>query len=153
MKKLIIISDSHGNLSAIEKLLPIMKESDYVIHLGDHYDDIKPFFREIEDKVYFVKGNCDGGGEDLIFQIEKVKIMLTHGDRYGVKYSLYKLYLQAKSQGVNVVFYGHTHRADVAENDGIKLINPGCLTAYGDKSYCYAVINENKITASIVYLR
>lgn len=40
MKKIVVISDTHGNFSCIEKLLGIMKESDYVFHLGDFEKDI-----------------------------------------------------------------------------------------------------------------
>ena len=40
MKKLLILSDTHGNISAMEKLKTIMAESDYIIHLGDNEKDI-----------------------------------------------------------------------------------------------------------------
>ena len=127
MKTLFIISDTHGNREGLNNLLPIISESHYFIHLGDFCSDIKDMPSEIYDKLYFVKGNCDGGGEDGYLGIEDVKIMITHGDRYGVKQSLTKLYLKAKEQGVNVVLYGHTHIPDIQEYNGITFINPGTL--------------------------
>lgn len=150
MKTLFIISDTHGNKEGINKLLPIMEESDYIIHLGDFCTDFKGMPSEIYDKLYFVKGNCDGGGDDAFIEIEDLKIMLTHGDRYGVKQSLTKLYLKAKESLVDVVLYGHTHTPLIEEYDGITFINPGTLSIYGKKTYCYAVINKDKITSKIV---
>ena len=40
MKKIVILSDTHGNLSAIYSVYDILLESDMVFHLGDHYDDM-----------------------------------------------------------------------------------------------------------------
>lgn len=149
MKTVLVLSDTHRNFSALEKLLPTMLENDYVFHLGDHQADIMQY-RELGDKVYSVLGNCDGGGDDLVLEIEKVKILLTHGDRYGVKSSLYKLLLKAKEVGANVVFYGHTHVANVEKIEGITFINPGCMNGYIDKSYCYAVFHQGSVTTKIV---
>ena len=150
MKTAIVVSDTHRNFSALEKLLPKMLENDYVFHLGDNDGDILSYRKELGDKIYSVKGNCDGGGADQIIEIEGVKILLTHGDKYNVKSSLYNLFLRAKELGVSVVFYGHTHVADIIKQEGITLINPGCMTTYGLKSYCYAVFHQGKLTAKIV---
>ena len=153
MKKITVISDTHGNISALEKLLPIMKESDYVFHLGDFNKDIKLYEKELGGRVYSVLGNCDGGGSDCVLEIDGVKILLTHGDRYGVKQSNYKLSLAAKELGVKVVFYGHTHDAKIEEIDGITLVNPGCMTRFSENTYCYAVIYDGKVIHKIVSLK
>lgn len=150
MKSIVVISDTHGNFSKIDKLMPILKESNYVFHLGDCASDIMAYRRELGDKLYSVKGNCDGGGNDLVVDVEGVKMLITHGDRYGVKSSLTSLCLRAKEVGATIVFYGHTHIADIVENDGIKLINPGCMSNFSQNSYCYAVVHEKKIIAKIV---
>ena len=152
MKKITVISDTHGNIGALEKLLPVMKESDYVFHLGDYNKDIELYRKELGDKIYSVLGNCDGGGNDCVIEIDGVKILLTHGDRYGVKQSNYKLSLRAKELGVSVVFYGHTHVAEIETVDGVYLINPGCMTRYSQNMYCYTVIYDNKIVPKIVPL-
>lgn len=153
MKSIVVVSDTHGNLSAIEKILPIMQESDYVFCLGDFERDIMVYKNKLGDKIRSVKGNCDGGGEDLVVDVEGHKILLTHGDRYGVKYSKYKLLLRAKELGVSSVFYGHTHLAEICEEDRTNLINPGCMTRFGESTYCYAVVHNNKLTATIVPVR
>lgn len=150
MKTVIAITDTHANFSALEKLLPKMIENDYVFHMGDHQRDILSYSSELKNKILSVKGNCDGGGEDLIVEIEGLKILLTHGDRYSVKRSNFNLLLRAKEVGANVVFYGHTHSALIEEIDGITFINPGCMTRWSDNTYCYAVLHNGKITAKIV---
>ena len=105
---------------------------------------------ELGAKIYSVKGNCDGGGADQIIEIEGVKVLLTHGDKYGVKNCLLNLSFRAKELGVNAVFYGHTHIANIEVIDKITFINPGCMTSFGQKSYCYAVFHQGKLTAKIV---
>ena len=150
MKSIVVISDTHGNFSKIDKLMPILKESDFVFHLGDCSSDILAYRKEIGEKLYFVHGNCDGGGQDCVVNVEGVKVLLTHGDKYGVKQSLTSLYLRAKEIGARLVFYGHTHIPDVVEQDGIKFVNPGCMSNFSQNSYCYAVVHDNKIIAKIV---
>ena len=152
MKKLLILSDTHGNISGLEKLKEIMAESDYIIHLGDHQKDIK-LYREFDNKIYSVLGNCDGCGPDKIIEIEDLKILLTHGDKHRVKSGLLNLFLHAKEVGVNVVLFGHTHSSLIEEKDGVTFINPGALGGFWGKSYCYAVVHKNKITAKIVDVR
>lgn len=129
-----------------------MSECDYIIHLGDYYHDLSSFSQEFCEKIYAVKGNCDGGGEDLVFEAEGKKILLTHGDRYSVKSTLFKLLLRAKEVGADLVFYGHTHIPETCEMDGITLVNPGTLSAYGKQTYCYTVIANGKIISKIVNL-
>ena len=111
-----------------------MKESDYIFHLGDYQSDIALFSREFGDKIHSVKGNCDMGGGDEILDIEGVKIMITHGNEYGVKNGLTRLNFKAKEVGASVVFYGHTHLAKIEEFDGITFINPGTLKSFINKS-------------------
>ena len=56
----------------------------------------------------------------------------------------------AKENGCRIALYGHTHRAEIAERDGITVINPGNLERYGVKnSFCYMVVTGEKVTAVI----
>lgn len=150
MKTAVIISDTHGNFRAIDKLLPIMMENDHVFHLGDCEKDIWQYRKELNNKILSVSGNCDGGGSEEFVEIEGVKILLTHGNKYGVKESLYKLSLRAKELGVSTVFYGHTHLSDIKVVDGVSFVNPGSLSNFGVKSYCYAVFHQGKVVCKIV---
>ena len=69
---------------------------------------------------------------------------------YGVKQSREKLIGRAEEVGATLVFYGHTHVAEIYEKNGITLVNPGCLYEYSpQKSFAYVVINNGRITAVI----
>ena len=152
MKTAIVISDTHGNVADLKKLFPLMRENDYVFHLGDGDNDLNFLPPEILEKVIKVRGNCDNSSSpsEVTLEIEGVKVFLTHGHNYGVKYSLLKLLLKGKEAGANVCFYGHNHRADITETDGIMLINPGNITRYSTyKSFCYCVFSDGKVTAKI----
>lgn len=153
MKKIVIISDTHGNRKAWEGLNGIFAESDYIVHLGDTSDDGAKIRSVYPDKTYLVNGNCDYmklGENELILQFEQVRIIATHGHLYSAKYTLEKLAARAKELNCSIVLYGHTHRAEEREVDGITLFNPGTLSRYGVKSYGYLVVDGEKAVFKIV---
>lgn len=148
MKRIIALSDTHGNFSAIEKLKEEMQKADYVFHLGDHYYDILPYSETLGDKLYYVKGNCDGGGEEIVFERDGVKILLVHGDAYKVKSSLLRISLRAEEIGADAVFFGHTHRATIENSGKALLVNPGALSRFSDKTYCVAEISDDGLISA-----
>lgn len=155
MKKILVISDSHGNRKGVEKLLPLIAENDYVIHLGDGAGDMWEVRAQYPDKVYAYAGNCDFFSplpDEEELEIEYVKILCCHGHKYRVKSDLDPLAREAKKRGCDIVLYGHTHQALITEIDGVTLINPGMLRRdVGEGgSYCYLVINKDKFTPVIV---
>lgn len=154
MKKIVVLSDTHGNRRDIEKLLPIMQESDFIIHLGDTSQDGNFIRNAFPDKTYLLNGNCDIvklGENELTLQVEGVKIFACHGHLYSVKSNLYKLMNRAKELECPLALYGHTHSAQELEIDGVLTVNPGTLSRYSNKSYCYIVINGDKAVSKIVY--
>jgi putative phosphoesterase len=155
MKKLIVISDSHGNMQAVDGMMPLVAENDYLIHLGDGLSDIRALRDAYPDKAYFCAGNCDYAAyypTDGVLEVENVKIFYCHGHKYGVKQELLTLALAAKSRGCEIALYGHTHEAKITQMEGVTLINPGTLRYAVGKggSYCYLVIHQGKITPVIV---
>ena len=153
MKKIIVVSDSHGNRQALDGLDGIFAESDYIIHLGDTSSD-GAYIRHIyPDKTVVINGNCDFmpvGEKEKILDIEGVKILCCHGHAYSVKSTLSRLASRAKELDCSIALYGHTHDAKESEIDGVTLINPGTLSRYSQKSYLYLVINGGKFTQKIV---
>ena len=151
MKEIVVISDTHRNKQALAKLADIMFESDYVFHLGDCYDDFMDYAYALKEKAFQVHGNCDWGSDtEIVTEIEGHKILATHGHEYGVKQTRDKLYRRAKELGCDLVFYGHTHVAEIETVKGITFINPGCMTPYSPKkSFAYVVINGERVTAII----
>ena len=92
MIKILVISDTHGNMVDLSRLNEMMQESDYVFHLGDHYDDMRNYYFSLKDKIYRVHGNCDWGNQkDIVVNIGEHKIFATHGDLYSAKRTTEKL--------------------------------------------------------------
>ena len=155
MKKIIVISDSHGNAKEVSALTPLIAENDYFIHLGDGVGDIRELRDLYPDKAYFCAGNCDYCPQyptEGVLEADGVRIFYCHGHKYGVKQELLTLALAAKARGCEVALYGHTHEAKITELEGVTLINPGTLR-YGvgkGGSYAYLVAHQGKITPVIV---
>ena len=147
MIKILVVSDTHGNMVDLSRLNEMMQESDYVFHLGDHYDDMRNYYFSLKDKIYRVHGNCDWGTQkDIVVNIGEHKILATHGDLYSAKRTTEKLVKKAKEEGCDVVFYGHTHIPEIREEDGVLLVNPGTLSKYSvNKTFAYVVFSGKKI--------
>ncbi len=156
MKTIVVISDSHGNRAAQEKLYPIFAESDYIIHLGDTSGDGNAIKKSFPDKTIVLNGNCDimpAGDREAELQVENIKILACHGDRYGVKSTLSRLAYRAEEVGAQIALYGHTHIPKADTEGGVTLLNPGTLSRYSANTYLYIVINGNKFTFKHVDLR
>ena len=155
MKTFVIISDTHRNTKPLDKIATVLAECDYIIHLGDMAGDARELMRAYPEKTYVLAGNNDffGGESELVLDAEGRRIFACHGHRYGVKSGTERLVAAAKERLCDIALYGHTHEAEVREEDGVLLINPGCMTAYAPhKSYCYLVVNGKKAVPTIVNL-
>ncbi len=154
MKTFVIVSDSHGRYKNLQKLEPLFSENSFVVHLGDGSSDMRWYVSQDPNKFYVMKGNCDFsyGQEECVIEEEGVSIFCCHGHRYGVKRGLGGLAARAGELGCSVALYGHTHRADIAEVDGVLCINPGALGSYTSPSYCYLAVHRGKVTPTLVEL-
>ena len=153
MKKIIIVSDSHGNRRALDELDTLFNESDLIIHLGDTSSDGGYIRDKYPDKTVVINGNCDifsVGEKEKVLSVEGVNIFACHGHMYSVKSTLSRLAKKAKELDCAIALYGHTHDAKETEIDGVTLLNPGTLSRYSQKSYLYLVINCDKFTQKIV---
>ena len=123
--KIAIISDSHGNCEGIDKIFREL-DFDYLFFLGDGLRDLGEYINL--QNVYAVCGNCDFFSvepNEREFVLENNKFFITHGNAYGVKYSLHSIISEAINRGANYVLFGHTHNKYIEEIDGMKIINPG----------------------------
>ena len=126
MKKIIVVSDSHGNRRALDCLDGIFAESDYIIHLGDTSSDGGYIRGKYPDKTVVINGNCDFisvGEREKIIKFEDVNIFACHGHMYSVKSTLARLAQRAKELDCRIALYGHTHDARESEIDGVTLLN------------------------------
>ncbi|MCQ2409583.1 MAG: YfcE family phosphodiesterase [Clostridia bacterium] len=154
MKTITVFSDVHYSRIP-ERLINVADESSYCFFLGDGIHSLGNMI--LHKEFHAVQGNCDdycGFPEEEVIEVEKVKILITHGNKYHVKRDLLPLLYRAKELECSLVFYGHTHFAEENVIDGITLINPGAIESPGTgvPSYCYAVIEGEKIVTKIVNL-
>lgn len=155
MKTIVVVSDTHGYRRGLEELDGIFAESDMIIHLGDTSADGSFIRSKYPDKTHVLNGNCDImplGEDEQVIQVENLKIFACHGHKYSVKSTLSRLTERAKELDCKIALYGHTHRAREEEIDGITVINPGCGSRYGGRSYLYLVVNGNKAVTKLVML-
>lgn len=153
MKTFVIVSDSHRNRAALNKLDGVFAECDYIVHLGDLSTDGGYVRGKFPEKTIVINGNCDldkVGDDEKVLEVEGVKILMCHGHKYSVKQRLDKLAYAALEKGCTVALYGHTHEARCDELGGVKLINPGTLSRYSEQSYCYMTVHNGKVVEKIV---
>ncbi len=127
--KILVLSDSHLNLSALISIFEAEKP-DVVFGAGDHSKDLEELSYVKEGAYYYiVRGNCDyfdkNKGDILKFDLKGYKFMLTHGHLYGVKSDLDELKVKAKDGGVDIVIFGHTHIPYLEKDGGLYIFNPG----------------------------
>ena len=94
--KILVFSDSHGNLSNLELILTQYRENtEYVIHLGDYDSDISEMKTPFPNYKYInISGNCDWGNftpSEKFFSLRGKNFFITHGHKYRVKLDLIKL--------------------------------------------------------------
>ncbi len=132
-----IISDTHGNYSAVEKVVSIAQKMDMWLHLGDCTPDAEYLQDLVNVPVYGVAGNCDWPMSNTcyerIVEAEGHKIFMTHGHNYGVRYTQEYVMEAAESQGADIALYGHTHIVDYRIGPPL-LLNPGSASRPRDDS-------------------
>ena len=142
--KILIISDSHGNDSAVASA--IYKECpDAIIHLGDGCTDIP---ESLDFPCYQVCGNCDSFTCNLpnkqIIELEGVRIFMTHGHLYNVKTTMSSIYLAALEANADIALFGHTHMPFTDINpQNPALFNPGSIRR-PPHSYGTLVVKDGK---------
>lgn len=128
--KVIVVSDTHRKNENYFKVME-MHRPDLVIHCGDIEGSEYALEKAAPCPVKMVTGNNDFFSElpkELELTVEKYRVWVTHGHTYYVSMGTEYLAQEAEVRGVDVVFYGHTHKPSVQRERGIYLVNPGSLS-------------------------
>lgn len=143
MCKVLVFSDSHGNIQNMTKAIENFKEKvDTIIHLGDYVEDIENKLINIyKDKHFlYVAGNNDFmskiAPEEKIVNINNNEIFLTHGHQYNVYFGIDKLYYRLEELNIKIGLYGHTHKPLACLENDILILNPGSISAPRGFSVC-----------------
>lgn len=143
--RVIVVSDSHRNFFALQKVLDQHPEADMVIHLGDgeaEFEDIQalyPGFRYAQ-----VSGNCDIASfspSTALLHLEGQAVYCTHGHTLGVKGSLEHLKAAARLARASVALYGHTHIPHTEYDDGLYVMNPGSVSLSRGGGPTYGILD------------
>ena len=164
--KYLIVSDIHGSLPALEKVLRHFHDEhcDMLCILGDilNYgprnsipEGINPAaiaecLNSMADKIIAVRGNCDSEVDQMLLHFpimadyalivdEGKRLFMTHGHIYNEE-NLPKL-------GIDALFYGHTHLQKLEKSSDGKLIcNTGSVTfPKGGNPKTFAIYEKGKI--------
>ena len=136
MKKILLISDTHGHLD--EAILKYVKQADEVWHAGDigiakvtdELTKLKP--------IRAVYGNIDGHElksifkEDLRFNCEGVEVFMTHIGGYPERYnSRVRTLLQTEIPKLFICGHSHILKVKFDKKLGVLHLNPGAAGVYG----------------------
>ena len=151
--KVIVMSDSHGKNSAIDKVIAKHPDAAYFIHCGDIETD-----EFVYPNLNIVAGNNDmyyDYPDFLQIKVGKIAILVMHGHQSYYQNRLSYLAKKAIELNCDAVCYGHTHVAAVDECNGIQCINPGSLWHSRDgRAPSYAILNiEDTVSVEIVFIK
>jgi uncharacterized protein len=128
--KVLVVSDTHGNFTPALQAHSLTEPVDAVIHLGDGIEDANLLRSLMHLNVITVSGNCDHDStvpREILWECAGKRILLVHGDSYGVKGGLEGLKQRATEVHADIVLFGHSHRATCITTSGILFLNPGTL--------------------------
>ena len=130
--KILLVSDSHGDYTALDRLAKAYPNMDLYLHAGDSEQDewsIKPFIS--------VRGNCDHYYDFPNYLV----IPSPYGNIY-VQHTPFVSPSLINEHKAKIVIHGHTHTRRNEMKNGILYINPGALSFARDKySGSYAIID------------
>lgn len=128
--KVLIVSDTHGRDSGLEKVVEKEAPFDMLVHCGD-VEGRENFIETLtEGQICMVYGNNDfytNLPREAIIQIAGKRALVTHGHYYGIERGLERLVNTAKQHDCQIVMFGHIHTPLIEEENGVLLINPGSL--------------------------
>lgn len=156
--KYIVISDIHGNIESLNKILEIYRNEniDKLIILGDfasYFHSSKDFeiaelLNNMAGNIIAVRGNCDTEElKDLLhfsldyikhININGVKTTITHGHIYD-RYSITDF-------GEKIFLSGHTHCGIIEKQKDRIIANPGSISKpRGSSKKSYILIDEENM--------
>lgn len=153
MKKILIFSDTHGNINRCIDIISSTDSISAIIHAGDCTGDAEDLSYAYPNiPVYFVKGNNDffsDAPSNMTVMIDGVRIFISHGHEERVKYeSDYRTFrAKAKAANADLAVFGHTHISYISYDGSMTVVNPGSVL-FG-ASYAEAEIEAGRVKVSI----
>lgn len=171
--KILLISDTHGELDITRAILQKHMDIDLCLHLGDIGFDLT----QLPYSITAVRGNHDRNTrlpKKLKLKLEGHKLLALHGnifddetvqEVFAMKHvadedlmelcmtTLYgKLAAYAKRKGCDILVFGHTHHQCQRIVDGVTLVNPGSI-ALGTPDSGYAIMTIKEAGVSVQFYK
>lgn len=127
---ILVVSDTHGAYKALYSIVADTN-CDTVIFCGDGIREARAVEQAFAEKrFYCVKGNCDLSFAErsvIMPHICQRRIYITHGCEVPRTEAAEQLIYNAIKNNCDTVFFGHTHRAECIQKNGVFALNPGSL--------------------------
>ena len=147
MKKIVIMSDNHGDQTMIDYVKEHEPHGDYYIHCGDS----EAIDKRILNGFICVKGNNDWSldlPKEARLNVEGVPIFITHGQYFGYFNRELAMNDLLTRHHCRVLISGHTHMPMFEKDGDFYYINPGSTTlprGGSDRSYGVLLIDNGKL--------
>ena len=136
--RIAVLSDTHDRYPPT--LPGRLRGADEIWHLGDVCDpDTLAEFSQLGPPLQVVQGNCDEFSSwPLALELE----------REGAKFFLTHIPPGSVPPGMTAILHGHTHVTRDEIIDGVRWLNPGCITRPrdGSASFAWLTVEQGKLT-------
>ena len=153
--RILVFSDSHGDVRPMERAITAIGSFDAIIHLGDIERDVRWLEQHYgQYPIYAVLGNNDFYSvreNERVITLGGVNIFMCHGHTRAVSRGTDTLLIAAKARECSVALYGHTHRKDDHTEDGVLIFNPGSCSSPREGAPSFGILEiENGRCSSVV---
>lgn len=147
MKKIVVMSDNHGQDEMLEYIKTLEPHADYYVHCGDS----EAFYKEQLTGYICVKGNNDWAldlPKEAKLIVEDMPILITHGQYFGYFNRELAMNDLLTRHQCRILLCGHTHIPMFIRDGSYYYINPGSTSlprGGSERSYCVMTIDGENV--------
>ena len=147
MKRVLVMSDNHGDDRIFDYLKEKEKNIDFYIHCGDS----EAYYEQKLTGFICVKGNNDWHlnlPEQAKVKIEDMNILVMHGHRLGYWNRDYAMIDALTTNKCQILISGHTHIPMFVKEGDFYFINPGSTSlprGGSSRRYCIVTIDGTNV--------
>lgn len=162
MKKIGILSDTHGYLEAIDRILVMTSKDDICLwlHAGDYGDDARYMATKTKVPVLAVRGNNDRRKPlepvEQLIPFEDTYIYMVHGDRISPFARTQDILTVARGSSARLAVAGHSHHHESYEQGDCLFVNPGSPVLPKDGSggtFAVVTYDQGLFTVEFKFMR
>jgi uncharacterized protein len=132
MKKILALSDTHGNHDFLRRALEQVLDADYVFHLGDDFEDLNRHQDLLDNKIVLQVPGIHHPYY-LMPTMPTVQSITICNWTFALAH-VQKDFSKNKVQA-DVYLYGHTHHPALQQKNKAHFLNPGHLKNYQDRGF------------------